>query len=300
MQKDLKQRKLVLRLVIPIVFFFIRCIGFYEIYTSVRSIVLASRKFLDSADDYTYILEFNLFQLYDTIKSIISENIYASYLSVAVMLHNTVFSMFVSAKTLVQTLESSRTTSYILSSTFLIEAIFTIYVIILQRTTNSYKLFKIIGASTKINNAFATRKYLEIFGTINVFMASLISGKLFLPISTLYVPFASIIFGFSLITYVQQIFISAKFNEEDMRQRKIAIFLTTIRIPLAVAILVWYNTANISDRGEMYSRSVITYLFVDIILLAIAMDYFLIQDTMQFGSGLKDMISFKTRQMNLE
>ncbi|ELA41930.1 uncharacterized protein VICG_01114, partial [Vittaforma corneae ATCC 50505] len=112
-------------------------------------------------------------------------------------------------------------------------------------------------------------------------------------------PVSSLAFGFTILTFVQQLFISVSFNQESRTQRKIAISLSFLKIPVAIGVMVWYSLTTISKEGHPKSKAVLMYLFSDILIITVLMNYVLLQDTRKFGSGLKEFLKFKTKKIQL-
>lgn len=304
MKKIIKQKYQTRKLIHIIphgIFFWLRILGFCSLYllASVTNVDFTNQGVLITTDELVYVIQFNIFQFYFVATSIINENIFGNYLCIVLMLHNAFLSIFIPATTTSVLSFGYWIILIIIAFTFLIEAIMSTYLIYRRRFESNLELFKKVGVNKKVNSAFATRKFLESFGSLNVFIASVISGKVFLlPVST-YSAYGSLIFAFTIVTYIQQLFITVKFNEESLTQRKIAIFLSFIRIPLAVGAVIWRSSVQITSNNYVKPKNMIIFLFTDVIIIAIFMIIVLIRDTRQFGSGLKEAFNFKTKRIRL-
>lgn len=251
-------------------------------------------------DDTTYVFQFNIFQLYLVSYSVVNNNVYGYYLSIIVMVHNALLTSLVTAFSNIRLTYPYWLIIGIISGSFLLEALLSLYLLFLRRFENNLELFKRIGADKRINDAFSTRKFLESFGPLNVFMASVIFGKVFLP------PFRAksgsvyLVLGFTILTYIQQLFISVRFHDESKSQRRIAIMLSIIRIPVIILAMIWYilseTKADVTKRG---STAVFCYITGDLIIISLLMIFVLIKDRRRFGSGLKEFLSFGTKKINL-
>lgn len=284
---------------IHFVFFWARIWCFFVIYIVSGDTDFLNPVVIDTIDDFVYIIQFNLFQIYFVTSSIVSGNVFGMYLSLGIMIHNAVITMFLPATSGISFPLRYWAMLITVTSLFVAEAIMTLLIIYTRRLEINFDLFKKVGANPKINDAFGTRKCLEAFGSINVFVAVMISAKFFLPPSSVYNKASALTFGFTMLTLVEQLFISVGFNEENIKQRRIALFLSFLKIPVAILSIVVYSTYNISNESYYRNREAVIYLLGDILLITICMDYLLVQDTRKFGSGLKDFLKFKTRKLNL-
>ncbi|ELA40884.1 uncharacterized protein VICG_02080, partial [Vittaforma corneae ATCC 50505] len=99
MSKQLRNKFIISSIytVLPhVVFFWIRMLGFFTLYvfSIAEHIKFVRNTDTDSADDFVYIIQFGLFQLYFVSKSLIHGNIFGFYLGIALMIHNTVLTLF--------------------------------------------------------------------------------------------------------------------------------------------------------------------------------------------------------------
>lgn len=250
-------------------------------------------------DDFTYNVYFNLYLEFLFIYSILMSNIYGYYLCSAVCLHNSaLFIIIVSSPITVYGPGIWICVSFI-AGLFILECFVTLYFLYVRRYENNNDLFKKIGANPKINQAFATRKQLELFGSINVFTSTVILFKFLLPPSSIYANVTYLTGIFTFTSYLQQALITVNLHQELVRQRQLAIILAFIKIGLAITIIVLYNRYSIGLDVLDQPSKVISFLFVDIIVITIGMTYLLIKDLKQFGSGLKEFLKFKTKVVSL-
>lgn len=285
--------------IVHFVFFWLRIWSFFVIYILAGQTDFSNPAVVDTVDDFVYIIQFNLFQIYFVTSAIVSGNIFGFYLSIGLMVHNAALSMFIPATTGADISLKYWSMLILIAALFVLEAVVTLFIIYTRRLEINFDLFKKVGANPKINDAFGTRKCLEAFGSINVFVAVMISAKFFLPPSSVYNKASAVTFGFTMLTFVEQLFISVGFNEENIVQRKIALFLSFLKIPVAISAIVMYSLYDLSNKSYYRNREIVIYLLGDTLLITICMNYLLVQDTRKFGSGLKDFLKFKTRKLNL-
>lgn len=301
LEKSHYNQKRLLKAFLPhIVFFWLRIFAFFTIYILGANFQGQKKSILETADYFIYIFQFNAFQLYTIGLSLAHENIFGFNLSIAIMVHNTVLAIFIPATTTMMSEKKYWAMSIFIAALFFLEALFSSYKVIKSFSENSMQIFRKIGADEKINDAFATRKSLEVFGGINVFLATVIAGKVFLPPTSRLTPANMLIFGFMLLTYIQQIFVSVHFNEENRLQRIIAVVLAFLMIATAAGVITKYSVTSPGEPGYEKTRSILIYLFGDIIVITIIMNYFLIKDTSKFGSGLRELLLFKTQKISLD
>jgi hypothetical protein len=249
-------------------------------------------------DDFGYLTLFNVFLIYFVISSAISKNTFKYYLSVAVMFHNAVMVM-IGAKSDAFPLEPKVWIILsITASIFTLEGIISIWILYVRRTDNNVTLFKKVGLNPKINKAFSTRRCLEAFGEVNIFLSVSINEKLFIGPNSVFDILSWLCLGYVFMTIIQQLLISVYFNEENLIQRKLAIFLTILKIPLNILLLIWWGKGNRNGANFGYNRF-FGFLFGDMIALTLFMIYFLVMDYRQFGSGLKEYLNFKTVRVSL-
>lgn len=243
-------------------------------------------------NEIVFLSNFNLFQLYQEVSTFVSGNLYEYYLSIAAMAHNAVLSMFILATAGIHLPNIYWVVFISFSCAFLAEMTLSLYVTYARRFEYNLEIFKKVGASPSINSAFATRKFLQTFGASKIFLSFVIMGRDLIPPRVVFDKISCMIIGFGALTCAQQLFVSVNFNDENMAQRKIAISLSFVRLPLIVIIAVWCVVLP-KSTDQVMSTYVTAFIFVDIMVISVISDYILLSDTRQFGSGLKKFLSFR-------
>lgn len=251
----------------------------------------------ETSNDFIFLVLVNTFQLYLELQSFSSGNIYGYYMAIVLMIHNAVLTMFIPSTTSLPVTRDYWITFSIISGASVLEALITIYTTYLRRFESRLIVFRKVGANPRINAAFSTRTILQTFGSINVFFALNLGLKdLILPSSRFNKPSIPR-YIYVLLTFVQQLFISVNFYSEDKIQRRIALYISYLRIPLIIGAIVWLAIApppriGLTDDVEIFVLS-------DILAISIIMIWFLESDTRMFGSGLKEYMMFKTNKLDL-
>ncbi|ELA41517.1 uncharacterized protein VICG_01501, partial [Vittaforma corneae ATCC 50505] len=138
---------------------------------------------------------------------------------------------------------------------------------------------------------FGNLWWTELFCTFSI-ASRFIDNELITFINTSYV-----VIVYVAVSFIQQILVSVRPDEENIKQRKIAIVLSIVKIAVAIWAIIhdqWIETKDLS-----ISPAVDTILFIDAILLSCIQHYFLVIDGKNFGSGLKEYLALKTVQLNL-
>lgn len=253
-----------------------------------------SRAIPELFSDFIYLVQFNTFQYIISAGSLVKSNVFAYRTSIAAMSYNIVLS----AKILISVNEILpiyyRVLFLVTTALFIVELVYSIYAVFSEERMLSFELFKKIGANPVINSAFAKRKCLESLGATDVFIVSSIVYK-------------NMVFGMcsrrtryftciqAMLTYATQLVAVAKVNEENMRQRRLALLLSFIKIALLVYIVFRVIFTDDESKGTDLSG----YTFIILLVCSILYHYFLSVDTRMFGSGLKTYLSFKTSRICL-
>lgn len=248
--------------------------------------------------DVVFVSNFNLFQLYQETSAFISGNVYGYYLSVATMIHNAMLSIFIPLTAGIHLPQIYWVIFVLFSLAFLAEMALSLYVTYTRRFEYNLEIFKKVGANPSVNSAFATRKLLQTFGASKVFLSFVIVGRDLVSLRIIFDKISVLIMGFAVLTCIQQFLVSVNFNGENMAQRRIAISLSFVRLPLILWITVWCIIVPKGD-DQVMSTYVAAFIFFDILVISLVSDYILLSDTRKFGSGLKRYLSFKTEQFNL-
>lgn len=246
--------------------------------------------------DILFLGKFNVFQFYLVVSSIISGNIHRAYLSMAMMLHNAILAIFIPTAMSSDLIASTWIAIVLVSLTFLLEAFWLLYMIYAKRFENNLERLRKVGVDPRINNAFAVRKALQTFGSINIFLVFAVLGKDFVPPLERFNGITLLSLSYAILSSIQQLFISANFNDEDITQRKVAIFLSFARLPIIICIIVW---CAVGPKHRATTHAVSIFIFSDILVISLIVNYILLCDTSMFGSGLKESLIFKTKIFDL-
>lgn len=284
-----------------IVFFWSRiavlCIG---ISLNASNVIKYSRiEFNILFDALKYFYQFNIFLLYVVIDSTIRENIFKYYFSIVIMFHNAIlFFAFPATFGFAVSFRFWFFTGLCILS-FIFEGLITLYISYLNRNAKNLELFKKVGASPKVNDAFATRKALETFGQANMFLIFVLIEVFWIPadINIQLLQIANYLIV--LLTFVQQITISVRFNDEHVTQRKIAIGLSYLKIFSVIGLIAWRGAVHLNGNTNTRIDFFHTVFDADILIASIIMQYYLIKDFKQFGSGLKEHFKKSAKSIDL-
>lgn len=263
--------------------------------------MLNNPTFEDKVDNANYVVHFNLFLLYIILTAVIKNNILKIYISIFLMFHNTILTLRSFSS------ETSKKAHWLLllviMSSYLVEAMLTFYFTFRMMHENKFRLFKQVGANPAINKAYTTRKCLETMGEVNVFSSLAIFGKIFLLPKIYADSFSLVAAALTGITLLQQLAISMFFCDENVIQRRIAIFISLLKLPVNIILILWIPLVEHRRRsGHIHTETetFFDFLFVDIEALNILLIYFLIKDYSSFGSGLKEYLKFKNKRISLQ
>lgn len=277
--------------------FIILCVG--VTLNATNLIKFLSDKSIVLSDALKFCFQFNIFLLYIAIDATIRENTFKYYFSIVIMFHNAILFAIIPA-TVGFTISFKFWIIFGLSIfSFLIEGSISIVMSYLQRNEKNLELFKKVGANPKINNAFATRKALETFGQANLFFAFILFEVFWIPPNKLTQLIQLYNYLIVLITFIQQLSISVRFNNEIVIQRKISIGISYFKIIAVIGLVAWRSAIHV--RGNINTRLDYfhTVLNIDILFVSAAMQYYLIKDFNQFGSGLKEYLKDTAKSINL-
>ena len=167
-------------------------------------------------DDFLDIITFNTFLFFLVIGAVIDGNIYKYYMSIIFMFHNAILTIFISSSPGNKLKNRYWIIDGIITFLFFLEGVLSLISTYLRRNETNISLFKKVGLNSRINNAFATRKFVEACGSVNTFLALTVTLKLTTPISVQFSVLASLSIFYTFLTFVQQLFISVEFNEEKI------------------------------------------------------------------------------------
>lgn len=285
------------KLLFHLLFFFGRIAAFAVLYGNAYYLNAQNIFIRVDIEDITYLLLLNGFVLYLLIKSIVFGNIYKYYLSIIVLINNTVITMCLPLLEIDKVFNIFWQMYTVISSLYLLEAIISMIWLYFERNENNLELFKRIGVNPDINNAFAARMRLGTLCEINVFMSTLLQGKFWVPPTPSFKILAGVKFIDAGVTYIQQLFISVNFNEEDVVQRRVAIGLSVVNIFFPIGLFIWEQILS-KENHDIHS-DFFKFIYLDMLLIAVFMTLFLIHDYYLFGSGLKEYMKFKTKRLHL-
>lgn len=242
-------------------------------------------------------ISYNIYLFYFVIKSILTSNIYEYCVAASIMLNNC-FLLLIAVIFILKHLDSK----YILLTcacalSYALEFCISILFILKRREENNRTLFQKIGADSNINNAYATRTQLQTFGSLNIFISANLLQLSYSPNSK---PANEVKYG-DLVIFIMSILenISAYtlINEENKKQRKIAIWISFIKLGFVIASIVF---AVLRYNKTPYNiESIRVILNIDEFIITIIMITLLIKDQKNFGIGLKKHFECKARRLKL-
>lgn len=283
--------------IVHVGFFYIRIILFGMLKLVTRQISLQRINLVNIFSDIIFSFQFSVFQLYILLKSLITYNVYGYYLGAILIFHN--FALTTTILTLVQLSFKAKyyVIGFFISGSYLIEFFFAIFMIFLKSRERGMQLFQTIGVDPHLNKIFSTRMKLKTFGDINIFLSAVIPGRFFLPpaVSFFWIDYLSI--GVFLITIIQQLLISANFNDEDRTQRKIALAVSVAKTLFTTMMIVFIGI--LPYPTSVPTKEVNLVIYSDILISNMALMYYMIEDLKYFDRGLKRDILIRTRRLEL-
>jgi len=242
---------------------------------------------------------FSIFTLYFVMRCAFSRNIYGYYIAAALMLHN-----FLLTGIIMGLLHSKLKAIYwgaggIIAGVYLLEFAVTLSFIRMHRGESNRALFRTIGADPIINRMYSTRRKLETLSVLNVFIPIVMTERLYLPprIATRLID-KFMVFGILLLTVGQQVFIYIRLYEEDIVQRRVAIGLTVAKLVMSVGLLV--GTILGRTLGLTRPTGVRLIFYLDELLISGIFIYYLLEDTRNFGRGLKRRMEKSIKRLALD
>lgn len=280
-----------------IVFFWIRIVISMFLFSSFRKPSFHPCRHEALMDDTIYILQFNMFLFYFVLSSLSQGNVLGYFLSIIMMIHNAGLTLLILLTNQASLSKKDLICSGIFAASYILEAFLAVYTSYLKRNEMSFEFFKKVGANPKINDSYVTRKRLQTFGTINIFISTAILGKIIFPPFSKYSATNWVVILIIAFTYVQQIFVSVNMNDEDVPQRNTAIYMSFANIFLLVAMIVF--TALYSFRCVASTREVQAFVYADMLIIKIVMNVYLRSDREKFGSGLKEFFISRSQILDL-
>ncbi|ELA41145.1 uncharacterized protein VICG_01844 [Vittaforma corneae ATCC 50505] len=242
---------------------------------------------------------FSLFLLAFVLYNLLKENTYGYCLAAVMMLHNFLLSITILMLMRVDIRIKRRywIAGLMISTSYILEMFITIFFIYKKRKESNKAVFRNIGADPAINDMFSIRQRLQTFGSIDLFIAIVIAKNLYLPPQIFSFKFEHITIAILALTVLQHVFVYAKFHDEDITQRKMAIVITIVKAVVA-ALLIVLIAANYTS-SEYLTRVIKIMLCTDLLVLTLVFLYYLWKDMKNFGKGLKKHILFRTRELTL-
>lgn len=244
-----------------------------------------------------YGLQTIFFQSYFVANSIISQNYFEYTLYAFILIHNTTINLILFVLSQFRFDTNLLVFVSIIVLLYVTEIIYTIRNIMADRASNSFAIFKKIGANPKVNEAYKLRIIVRTISFIDLFLALLICGRFFFPPTQPYSKKDFTIILLFVLTLIQQIFIRTQWELEDVLQRKIAIAIAVMKWATALVDLILFSFSD--SASFLASKTIKISLFIDILVISSSLIFFLYKDLMSYGSGLKNHFRLKTRSLDL-
>lgn len=248
--------------------------------------------------DIVFLNGFNLFILFLTYNSVISQKIFTYYVAILALIDNGILNLLI-LNTLFHTLGANcaRLIAYMISISFIFEGLISIYLVYINRFLSWMDVFKKLGANNRIRNAYFYRQILKAFIPYEFFVGFQQLYNVLFP-GTGFEDLITILHGLMIgISFLQIIFICVNFDDENVLQRKIAIFFTFVRILMRgfqLSILIYKKGSYRQEKFFTSSIFTVNYMIAGSIVLVI-----LFIDMSFFGSGLKRYLKSKPVQISL-
>lgn len=295
MEKQTRFTIKIYRTIPHIIIFWIRLVAFaiILILVAASNIYPITVKYCDTASNFICIPLLTLFQFYFVILSINRADLFGMYISVALMINNAVFTLFVPALSPIGISTGYWVVLALLSVSFLLEALYMtlmIYPNLREYITGpSGRSFQL----TEISNAFSTRQLIFALSQPNIFFACLLPGKLYLPPVVTERAVTGFVFGFTIMAFIEQLMIAINFNEEIIKQRIGITIISLLRILMGIATIVWYSLMDLSIAYEPRSKSVFFYLLSNALIISVVICFMILKDERLVGSGLRRWLARK-------
>ncbi|KAM0680502.1 hypothetical protein GINT2_001190 [Glugoides intestinalis] len=279
-----------------IVFYFVRLLCFvflHDDYSEIKSVQLL----ISIKKDAIVSGLFGMFQLYVLLNGLISNNIYGYYVATLLIFHNFLLILVIHV-----VLRFERSLFYfsvgcLLAFCYFAEFVATVIFIIKKRSAHSMFLFQKIGSDPIINKLYATRMRLAALGFANIFVPAVVLAKQYIPPLEKVIPSDAIIIVIFLISLIQQLLISVNIHDEDILQRKVAIFFTILKGLLIIIDFAFTIKIQLFDSEA--NKIIKLILCMDILIINTAFLRYMLLDMKGFSHGLKEALLFKTRRLKL-
>jgi hypothetical protein len=279
----------------------VRALGFQIMAIIINNIIVTidfdTVSLIRETNNLIYAIQLNFFQCFFILKSIIFQNHFEYILSIFILVHNVIV-----IYTLIYLVNSNITRKLTYASAFngliyFFEFSFILWRIIKNKVDRNFETFKKIGADPKINEAYNIRRILRSLGFIDLFLCFIVVGRFFLPpiVSQSRIDFS--VLGIFTITLLQHLFIGLRPDLEDVILRKIAFFLTGFKLIFMVGELVAISFNNYLTENS--GKAIKMAIYSDILTISVFLTYYLVKDFKLFGSGLNQLLTFNTVEINL-
>lgn len=237
--------------------------------------------------DVIFLIVFNIFILFLTYNSVISQKIFTYYVSIVILIDHGVINMLI-LKTSCSLIDvaNARLVTYMISISFILEAFVSIYLVYINRFLSWMDVFRKIGANTRVQSAFFYRQILKALIPYGFFVAFQQLDNVLFPFTGCMAVLTALRGALIITSFLQLAFICVNFDTEDVLQRKIAIAFTLLRVGnlmLQLGILIYVKSALKTGKFFIASIFSINYMVVQLITL-----FILIKDLSLFGSGLRE------------
>lgn len=280
-----------------ILFFWIRVVISMCIISSYRNPPLYPCILAAMKDDTIYIHQFNTFLLYFVLHSLSQENVLGYSLSIITMVHNAGLSLLITLINRKFLPEKDLICAGLFSASYILEAIHAVCISYLRRHEINFEFFKNVGVDPKINESYVTRKRLQTFGMIDIFVSTAVLGKIILPPHTKYSAVSFVTITIVLLTYVRNVLMSANIDDENTLQRNVAIWMSFANILLLMMTIVL--TALYASGCVASTHGVQLFVYADMLVVKIVMNIYMRKDKKNFGSGLKEFFAFRGQVLDL-
>lgn len=286
---------LVAEVVTHILFFTVNIIIFALIRARVSIYEQKNPISISLVNDLIYLLNLTIYNLYLALSSLFYSNKFSYFISSALLFHNAVISTIILFFHNTQLRNTYWTLAILLMTSYGLEFLISMGIIYINIKENNYKIFRKLGADEDLNTSYKYRVVLNVLNQVDAYFILLMSARYYTVPADKY---KTILLSPSIVIYVsivQKFVVSVRINQENVRQRLLAILVTLTKIGW---ILFQCIEVKIIDTGiPKAAKTIRLIIYIDIFVLSCAMFYYLIRDMQYFDSGLKDSMGFKTKKL---
>lgn len=236
--------------------------------------------------DIMFLNIFNIFIFFLVFSSLIGQRIFRYYVSIVALLNNGLINILALNKTLfLLDIHHAFIISGAVSISYFVEAMISIYLVYINRFQSWMAIFRKIGPSQKLRDAFFYRQILHALIPYEVFVTFEQLGCIIFPISECSLVLRFLSSTVIIFSFIQLILICVNFNEEDVFQRKVAIgasVLKQIVVGIQFGVIMYLLPLFNNVKFFVVIIYTINYMIVGFITLVV-----LIIDIILFNSGLK-------------